>query len=416
MKDNITADRIQPLSFDFFVGMDVDKKSIVMTIMDQDKLIKSKKVPYDPESITNYFSREYSEKRIAFVYEAGPTGWGLYDAITERQYTCLVASPNNLPAPAKSKVKNNRLDSVGLANLLRGGQIKGVRVPSEPYRKLRHLVHIRDTFVKQITATKCRIKALLLLEGLAFPEISSNNSWSGAVLEELKTEKQYEEVRFELDRLLEALEFAHKQMLVSQQEIRRFCKGEADIAESIKYMLSVPGVGQVVATEILARTGDWRLLKNAQELGAFLGLTPSENSTGEKIRRGSITKTMRGRTRNKLIEGSWSAIRQDGELLEHFRKIKRRNPKASGAGKAIVAVARKITSRIYRVLKDRRFYEIRVPVGDEAKTKAENKTKGGNGSRESFIIGVDSRRHRTKRYVLRHSSLVRPLDRVPMAV
>lgn len=205
-------------------------------------------------------------------------------------------------------------------------------------------------------------------------------------------------------------------MLVSQREIRRFCKGEADIAESIKYMLSVPGVGQVVATEILARTGDWRLLKNAQELGAFLGLTPSEDSTGEKVRRGRITKTMRGRTRNKLIEGSWSAIRQDGELLEHFRKVKRRNPKASGAGKAIVAVARKITSRIYRVLKDRRFYELRVPVGDETRIKAENKTKGGNGSRESFVLGVDSASHRTKRYVLKHSSLVRSLDRVPRAV
>lgn len=152
MKDNITADRIQPLSFDFFVGMDVDKKSIVMTIMDQDELIKSKKMPYNPENIANYFSGGYSGKKIAFVYEAGPTGWGLFDELTKRQHTCLVVSPNNLPTSPKSKVKNNRLDSVGLANLLRGGQIKGVRVPSEPYRKLRHLVHIRDTFVKQITA------------------------------------------------------------------------------------------------------------------------------------------------------------------------------------------------------------------------------------------------------------------------
>lgn len=399
MKDNICIDRIQTLKFDLFVGMDVDKKNVAITIMDHQQIIKSQNIPYDPESIANYFSREYKRMKLAFVYEAGPTGWGLFDELTKKQFTCLVASPANLPAIPNSRVKTNRLDSIKLAEFLRGNQIKGVRVPSKPYRKLRHLIHIRDTFVKQATATKCRIKAALLMEGLPFPSESPESTWSRAILQQLKEDKKYAVIRFKLDRLIDTFEFTHKQRIAVQREIRRFCKEEAEIAESIRYMMSIPGIGQVIATEILAKIGDWRLLKNANELGAFLGLVPSESSTGETVRRGRITKAMGGRVRNKLIEGAWAAIRKDGELLEVFRKIHRRNPKSYGAMKAIVAVARKITCRIYRVLKDRRLYEIRFPV--------EKETIIGNKEKEHPALGEDSSNYRTKKYTLKRPSLVR---------
>ena len=384
----ISADRIQPRKFDLFVGMDVDKKSIVTTILDEDKMIKSQKFPYDPDNIMKYFSRNYSDKRIAFVYEAGPTGYGLYDKLTNGGYPCLVASAANVPIIPGSRVKTNRLDSVKLAESLRGGQIKGIRVPRGIYRTLRHLVHMRDTFVRQSSATKCRIKALLLMEGLPFPPAPPNSQWSYAVLRALSTNKIYQDIRFKLDRLLETLEFMHKQVINTQREIRKICKTDADILESINYLKSIPGIGWIIASEMIIRIGDWRLLKNVRELGAFLGLTPCEDSTGEKERKGNITKNGSERLRNKLIEGSWAAIRKDGELAEFYRNVYQRHPKDRAARKAIVAVARKLTCRIYRVLKDRRFYEIRLSGGKDKKIN-------NSGMKGHFALGDDSTLCRT---------------------
>lgn len=385
MDNNTSIDKIQPRNFDLFVGMDVDKRSIVTTILDEDKILKNKQFPYDPKNIIRYFFRNYSDKKIAFVYEAGPTGYGLYDELTNNGYTCLVASPSNVPVIPGSRVKTNRLDSVKLAESLRGGQIKGIRVPRGVYRTLRHLVHMRDTFVKQGAATKCRIKALLLVEGLPFPPAPPNSQWTRAVLYELSINKIYQSIRFKVDRLLETLEFAHKQVINTQREIRRICKTDSDIVESINYLKSIPGIGCIIATEMLVRIGDWRLLKNVRELGAFLGLTPCENSTGEKERRGSITKNGNERLRNKLIEGSWAAIRKDGELAKFYQSVYQRHPRDRAARIAVVAVARKLTCRIYRILKDRRFYKISILVGKDKKIN--NSTKGhfalGNASTTS---------------------------------
>lgn len=387
MDNNTSIDRIQPRNFNLFVGMDVDKKSIVTTILDEDKILKNKQFPYDSKNIIRYFLRNYSDKKIAFVYEAGPTGYGLYDELTNNGYACLVASPSNVPVIPGSRVKTNRLDSVKLAESLRGGQIKGIRVPKGVYRTLRHLIHMRDTFVKQCAATKCRIKALLLVEGLPFPPASPNSQWTRAVLCELSINKIYQSIRFKLDRLLETLEFTHKQVLNTLREIRRICRMDPDIIESINYLKSIPGIGWIIASEMLVRIGDWRLLKNVRELGAFLGLTPCENSTGEKEKKGNITKNGSERLRNKLIEGSWAAIRKDGELAEFYRKIYQRHPRDRAARIAIVAVARKLTCRIYRVLKDRRFYKIRVLLGKDEKIN--NNVKGHS------VLGDDSTLRRT---------------------
>lgn len=410
MSVNANGNRIYPTGFDLFVGMDVDKRSIVMTVVDRDKIIEKRKLPYDGEGIINYFSRRYEGDKIAFVYEAGPTGYGLHDKLVEGGCVCLIASPSNIPVVPGSMVKTNRIDSLKLAESLRAGQITGIHVPSEPYRRLRHLVQLRDTFVKQAAATKCRIKALLLLEGLPFPAAPIGGQWSRIVLDRLRTDKAYEKIRFKLDGLLRALEFAQGEVKITQQETRRFCKMETEIAESLGYLMSIPGIGKTIATEMLARIGDWRKIENVMSLGAFLGLTPREFSTGEDVNRGRITRSGNERLRNKLIEGSWAAIRQDGELLEFYWKVYHRQPRQMAAKKAIVAVARKLTCRIYRVLKDRRCYEVRVAVGEKQKARIKLEQKETNTPRElggpdyekkeRQALGDASTTHRT-RYALK---------------
>jgi transposase len=161
--------RIKALEFDLFCGMDVDKRSISFTIVSYDGFIKSLKIPYNAGNLIQYVRRHFPEKRIAFVYEAGPTGFGLYDDLVSRGYVCIVVAPTHISRSPADRVKTNRIDSRKLAEKLRGGDITGIHVPNRLYRDLRHLVHLRESIVRHQQATKLRMKMLLLLEGISFP-------------------------------------------------------------------------------------------------------------------------------------------------------------------------------------------------------------------------------------------------------
>ena len=178
-------------------------------------------------------------------------------------------------------------------------------------------------------------------------------------------------VRFKLDQLLESLEFSEKQVLKTTKEIRRFCRTDPELSQCIKYVMTVSGIGWIVASQLLARIGDWRELKNVRQLGGFLGLVPTENSTGDRTDRGSITHTGDGRLRSKLIQASWSAIRQDGELREFFLSVSRTHPRHLASRVAIVAVARKLSVRISVVLMQQRPYEVREKIHSAPLTQEE---------------------------------------------
>ena len=183
-------------------------------------------------------------------------------------------------------------------------------------------------------------------------------------------------VRFKLNQLLDSLEFNEKQVLKTITEIRRFCRNDPKPSQCIEYLMSIPGIGWITASQLLARIGDWRELKNIRQLAGFLGLVPTEHSTGERIDRGSITRTGDERLRSKLIQASWSAIRQDGELREFFRSVCRKHPREVASRVAIVAVARKLTVRISVVLMKQRPYEVREKVHSAPLTQEETSPQG----------------------------------------
>ena len=174
-----------PRDYDVFAGLDVDKRSIAITFTDHGTMRKSLKLPYSASQLLNYTGKHFPGQRVAFVYEAGPTGFGLHDELTAASHRCLVVSPSMVPSAPRNKVKTNRLDSKKLSEGLRGGQLRGIHVPPPSYRELRHLVQLRDTQVAQLTATKLRIKSLLLYEGIPFP--AANGKWSGRVLRQLES-------------------------------------------------------------------------------------------------------------------------------------------------------------------------------------------------------------------------------------
>ena len=369
-------DSFVPTDYDVFAGLDVDKKSIAVTFTTHQGFVRSLKMPYNAEHLVNYVRKHFSKQKVAFVYEAGPTGYGLYDGLVAEAYRCLIAAPSMIPKAPGQRVKTNRLDSRALSENLRGGQLKSIHVPSAAYRELRHLTQLRDTVVSEAAAMKQRMKSLLLFEGIDFPPAPRGSQWSFMVRKQLRELRCSNTVRFKLDQLLESLEFNEKQVLKATKEIRRFCRNDPELSQCIKYLMTIPGIGWIVASQLLARIGDWRELRNVRQLGGFLGLVPTENSTGDKTDRGSITHTGDRRLRAKLIQAAWSAIRQDGELREFFRSVCRRHPRNVASRIAIVAVARKLSARISVVLMQQRPFELREKIHSAPLTQEETVPQG----------------------------------------
>lgn len=347
------TDRIIVTEYDVFCGMDVDKKSIVAAFLNWQGGLKKIRLPYCSKALVAYVRRKLDDKeRIVFVYEAGPTGFGLRDDLEAAKYRCLVAAPSMVPKAPGERVKTNRLDAVRLATNLRGGQIEGIQVPDMLYRDLRHLVQWRDACVKETGRRQRRIKSLLLLEGLEFP----GERWdkqTGSKLQEMECRPV---VSYKLKRLLNSLKNTQEEGHNATLQLRLFYEKDEELSRNIEYLTSVSGVGFITATHFLARVGDWRQLGSVKETCGFMGLGTTEDSTGDRVSHGSITGVGDRRLRAKLIQCAWRAIRDDEDLRQFYLRIYLNNPKQFASKKAIVAVARKIVSRMHAVLKGQRPY------------------------------------------------------------
>ena len=346
--------------YELFIGLDVDKASISVSVRDKEDLLRSLKMPYDAQNLLSFIERHYPGKRAIFVYEAGPTGFGLYDAIVRSGHSCLVVSPGSIPKIPNNRVKTNRLDSKKLAELLSGLQLRGIRVPPESIRELRSLVHLRYTYMQDIRAYKCRIKAELLKEGIAFPKAPKGGQWSQAVVGALRRLDCAPVIGYKISSMLDHIEHLAKQMWLVEVTLKSHVNCDQDLKRCIEYLMSCPGIGWRIACYVLARIGDWRYLGGSNEAGAFFGLVPTEDSTGDRTQRGSITKCGDPRLRSMLIQGAWTAIRKDSELKAFYKRICASHSKKTGARVAIVAVARKLAERMHCVLKEQREYELRA--------------------------------------------------------
>ena len=130
----IQAQKFIPCNYDVFAGLDVDKKSMSVIFTDHQQLLQSLRLPYSAEQLLSYVRKHFAEQRVAFVYEAGPTGFGLHDKLVAGGHPCLVVAPQMVPTAPGQRVKTNRLDARKLSENLRGGQLRSIHVPPSSYR------------------------------------------------------------------------------------------------------------------------------------------------------------------------------------------------------------------------------------------------------------------------------------------
>ena len=348
-----------PERFEIYIGNDVDKKSFVLNVRERYKQLMKMTIPAEPEQLYNFVTRRFPGRQVVIGYEAGPTGFGLYDYMVGRDMPCVVIPPSSVRRAPNERVKTNRLDAGKLSTMLTEGDFDPVRVPEGPYRELRNLVQVRENYARLQRASKQRIKALLLANSLHAVSREVDEHWSNLFLSRLKIMDCTPAVRFRLDRLLDDLDYARRQLFKATRELRNFCRKIDDIKEHIHNLQTIPGIGIVTSSTVLGRIGDPAHLQDLRELGCFCGLVTREKSTGNKVHRGSITHAGNSILRSLLVEASWRAIQSDTELKQFYDRIASRHHVQYAKQKAIVAVARKLTLRIYRVLKERREYVVR---------------------------------------------------------
>jgi transposase len=242
-------------------------------------------------------------KRLVFTYEAGPCGYGLYRHLTRKGYECIVAAPSLVPRKAGDRVKTNRRDAIQLARLLRSGDLTPVYVPGVEDEAIRDLCRARDDAVRDLNAAKYRLKAFLLRLDIRY---TGRADWNKKHLRWLST--------VVCPTPAQQIAFQEYVRSVSQHS-ERLAHLESELLEIVKTWRMFPvvealqalrGVGFIVAVTVVAEVGDLTRFDNPRQLMAYLGLNPSEYSTGFKRRLGGITKTGNGYARRVLVEGSWA--------------------------------------------------------------------------------------------------------------
>jgi transposase len=339
--------------YDLFFPMDVDKKRIHLAVMNRERLLRKVTMPYDPKNLLHYVRKNFPGQKGVFVYEAGPTGYGIYDFLVEKGEDCRVAVPSMIPKAPGQRVKTNRVDAYNLGVQLRTNGLKYVYVPETKYRDLRHLIRLRLQYGRRIVSTKNALKSLYLFEGIQFPE----GKWSRRVFRELQQIRYRPVVEFKVHQLLNNLNFFRTQELKTKAEIRHFCREDEEINRCVGYMMSLPGVGWIVSTYVLGALGGFKHLISVKRTSQFFGLGPRENSTGERVRRAKITGIGDPNARKMIVQAAWVAIKKDPELRFTYDKVYSRNPESFRKQKAIIAVARKMVCRIHAVLRDQRPFE-----------------------------------------------------------
>lgn len=241
--------------------------------------------------------------KLTFCYEAGPTGYGLQRLIESLGHRCIVAAPSLIPKRAGDRVKTNRRDAEGLARLLRAGELTPVWVPDERHEAMRELSRARQAAQADLTRKRQQVSSLLLRLGRHYPGLKTWNARHRSWLANLRLE--HHEQRFVLEELLQAERQAGERVERLEQAMRE-ALADWSLAPVVPALMAMRGIDLVAAVTMLAEIGDLTRFASPSQLMAYVGLVPSERSTGESVRRGSITKAGNGRARRVLVEAAWA--------------------------------------------------------------------------------------------------------------
>ena len=298
-----------------FIGIDVHKRTYSVVCVAEGTVVKRWQTLASPEKLAQQLHKYFAGAELDSVYEAGFSGFVLHRIWQRAGINNLVVNPGSLEVAIHNRVKTDKRDALKLATLLEAGRLEGIRIPSEKEEQQRLLTRTREQLVGERTAIKNRIRMKCHQLGLIEPE--DRRAMSHKLVKEILARSPGREFTLVIQ--------AHWQVWKSlDQEIKKIEKElEAQAQEDAKEQIyrSVPGVGALSSRILSNELGDLSQFKNERQLFSYTGLTPSEHSSGDNIRRGHITRQGNSRVRMVLCEVAWRAIKKDQDLKEFFERL-----------------------------------------------------------------------------------------------
>jgi transposase len=283
-----------------FVGLDVHARSVVGHALDESTgEVWQQLLPTDPPGIWGWL--ESLPQPVKVTYEAGPTGYGLARVLRGRGVECLVAAPSKLTRPAGNRVKTDAKDAEHLCRLLRLDEIVQVIVPDPEQEAARDLVRAREAVRGDLMRVRHRVSKLLLRQGIVYP---GRKTWTAA------HEQWLQRQRFDAPARQLAFEDAVEAVLLTTDRRNRLdaaievMAADSSYTPLVRRLGCLRGISTLTGFGLAVEIGDWHRFTGSS-IGAFLGLVPSEDSTGESRRLGSITKAGNGHARRLLVEAAW---------------------------------------------------------------------------------------------------------------
>lgn len=289
----------------FFVGLDVHKDSITVAVAEAGRaaarLVGG--IAHDVGKLRKLLGRYGEPGQVQVVYEAGPTGYGLQRELARRGYQCQVIAPSLIPKRAGDRIKTDHRDGVRLAELARAGELRAVWIPDPADEAIRDLARAREDAVNARIQARHQLKGFLLRHDVRYV---GKTSWSKTYYRWLAT------LNFGLPGAQTAFTEYWQAVTAADERVARLTVASANSIAGwrfepvVKALQALRGIDQISAIGLVAEIGDIGRFTHPRQLMAYLGLVPSEHSSGERVVRGSITKTGNAHARRLLTEAAWN--------------------------------------------------------------------------------------------------------------
>ena len=290
-----------------FVGLDVHKDSIVIALVEGDRHAAVRVYGTvggdiaDLEKAVRKIKKAHPTAALHFVYEAGPCGYGIYRYLTKAGLHCMVVAPSMIPKRSGNRIKTDHRDAMMLASLHRAGELAPVYVPQEEDEAMRDLVRARQDAVKAERVTKQQLKGFLLRHGIKF---AGSGDWSSTYTKWLAGLKMpHPAQQIVLQDYIDAVKTSADRKAALTAQIRELFPSW-ELAPVVKALQAMRGVALMGAITVASELGDLKRFHNPRQLMSYLGLVPSEHSSGGTRRTGGITKAGNGHVRKALVEAA----------------------------------------------------------------------------------------------------------------
>lgn len=336
-----------------FIGIDVHKSKWVVTVRTYDLELKTFSMKPSADELENYLLKNYPGADYRIVYECCFSGFWIYDYFTEKGYKIIVTPTNRIYKDGNTN-KTDKIDSRKLAFQLSRELLREVLVPKKRVREYKYIFRIYDKQKMRQGQILRQIKAFL--EQKNHPLKWSR--WNKGLLEKLK-EIKFEDKLFDLKigNLLKEYEYIVEQIKDSEKIIGKI-KEDEELGRRISIIEKINGIGIISAVRMSINLFDEKKrFESDEKLNHYLGLTPSEKSSGDKIKRGRSGMCGNRQLRSIIIQLAWMTVRKDGSLLDKFDRVYK---KSGSKQKAIVASARKLMTKIYAAIQKEEDYIINI--------------------------------------------------------